>query len=115
MPDISVRIHYETKSGRAVTKDTLMSHIHSALYGRMGDWEWTSVTVKHDLEDQALVDENNSLREENKLHADWLVEVSELLPPSYDADEAVEAIIITFVKDMTELGRITAKLGADYR
>jgi hypothetical protein len=70
----------------------------------------------------ALRDENDSLRQESqelraekKEHEDFIEEISSLMPPSYDADEAVEAIILGFVKDMSEVGRIVAKLTADYR
>jgi predicted nucleic acid-binding Zn-ribbon protein len=70
----------------------------------------------------ALRDENDSLRAECqelrtecKQHEEFIEEVSELLPPSYDADEAVEAIILRFLKDMQNLAQIIAKLTADYR
>ena len=56
-----------------------------------------------------------ALREDNELHEDFVVKCTELLPPSYDADEAAEAIILHFLKDMQEIGRIVAKLTADYR
>jgi predicted nucleic acid-binding Zn-ribbon protein len=80
----------------------------------------------YDRELQSLRDENDSLRAEcqelredlkiyRKQHDDFVNEVGSLLPPSYDADEAIEAIIISFVKDMSEVGRIVAKLTADYR
>jgi chromosome segregation ATPase len=71
---------------------------------------------------QALRDENDSLRAEcqelraeKKQHEDFLSEVGSLLPPSYDADDSMESIITKFVKDMSEVGRIIAKLTADYR
>lgn len=108
MQEVSVLIRIETKDGELVINDQLLSHIRSALYGRMGDWGWTRVEVEQDTSIDAL-------RDDNKQHEEFLQEVSSLLPPSYDADEAVEAIIITFVKDMTELGRISAKLTSDYR
>lgn len=74
----------------------------------------------HEL--NALRDENDSLRQEcqelradKKDHEDFIEEVSALLPPSYDSEEAVEAIILQFLKDMQSLAQIIAKLTADYR
>jgi len=74
---------------------------------------------------QALRDENDSLRAENqelkyvrevnKQLNDFINEATGLLPPSYDMDEAPEAIIIRFLKDTSDLGRIIAKLTSDYR
>jgi len=55
------------------------------------------------------------LREELEVHEQFVVDCTELLPPSYDADEAPESIILRFLKDMSEVGRIIAKLTADYR
>lgn len=82
----------------------------------MPDMYWKAAELN------ALRDENDSLRQEcqelraeNKEHEDFITKVSELLPPSYDADEAVEAIILRFVKDMQSLGQVIAKLTADYR
>jgi uncharacterized coiled-coil DUF342 family protein len=70
----------------------------------------------------ALRDENDSLRQEcqelraeNKEHKDFIAEVSAMIPPSYEADDTMEGIIIRFAKDMSEVGRIVAKLTADYR
>jgi hypothetical protein len=71
---------------------------------------------------QALRDENDSLRQEcqelraeNKEHDDFINEATGMLPPSYDGDEAPEAIILGFLKDMQKLAQIIAKLTADYR
>ena len=70
----------------------------------------------------AMRDENDSLRQECQdlkaqiiEHEHFIEEVGELLPPSYDADEAVESIIIRFLTDMQSLASIIAKLTADYR
>jgi hypothetical protein len=75
---------------------------------------------------QALRDENDSLRQEcielredlkadRKHHDDFLNEVGSLLPPSYDADDTMESIIIHFLTDMQSLAQIITKLTADYR
>jgi len=71
---------------------------------------------------QALRDENDSLRQECqelraevKSYKDLYDEITGLLPPSYDADDSPEGIVKTFVEDMNDLGRIIAKLTADYR
>jgi Tfp pilus assembly protein PilN len=86
--------------------------------------ETTAKAVLAEL--NALRDENDSLRQEcqelradlaidRKQHDDLMEEISALLPPSYDADEAIESIVVSFIKDMSEVGRIVAKLTADYR
>ena len=71
---------------------------------------------------QALRDENDSLRAECrelratiKENEDFINEVVGMIPPSYDADDSPEGIITTFLKDMSEFGRIVARLTADYR
>jgi len=75
---------------------------------------------------EALRDENDSLRDEcqelrlafaaaKEEHDNFIEEVGALLPPSYDGDEAMEAIILGFLRDMQKLGQIIAKLTADYR
>lgn len=56
-----------------------------------------------------------SLRQEERLHKEFINQCLEILPPSYDADEAGEAIILTFLKDMTDIARVIAKLTSDYR
>jgi hypothetical protein len=56
-----------------------------------------------------------ALREDNKAHEDFINECLELIPPSYDADEGQESIVLRFLKDMAEVGRILAKLTSDYR
>jgi hypothetical protein len=73
-------------------------------------------------ENAALREENDSLRQEcrqlrgeNKQLKDFVDEITGLLPPSYDADEAMEAIIIRYLGDMNSLGSIIARLTADYR
>jgi hypothetical protein len=70
----------------------------------------------------ALRDENGTLRAEcqelraeNKHFNDFFDEITGMLAPSYDADDSPEGIFKTFVKDMNDLGRIIAKLTADYR
>jgi len=75
-----------------------------------------------EIELNALRDEIDSLRvecqelrAEKKHHDDFITEACEQLPPSYDVDEAVEAIILKFLKDMQSLAQIIAKLTADYR
>jgi uncharacterized protein YlxW (UPF0749 family) len=77
---------------------------------------------EQEVELQALRDENDSLRQEcaelkaeNKQHEDFINEVSGMLPPSYEGDEAVEAIIVRFLTDMQSIASIIAKLTADYR
>ncbi len=87
---------------------------------RPGDMANEEDDVEPEL--QALRDENDSLRQEcqelragAKQHEDFMEEVGSMLPPSYDADEAIEAIVLSFIKDMSEVGRIVAKLTADYR
>jgi hypothetical protein len=76
----------------------------------------------YDREIQALRDENDSLRQEcqeliaeKKQHEEFMEQLGSLLPPSYDADDSMEEIILAFAKDMSEFGRIVAKLTADYR
>jgi predicted nucleic acid-binding Zn-ribbon protein len=71
---------------------------------------------------QAARDENDSLRQECqelraelKQHKGWIDEVTGLLPPSYDGDEAPEALIIHFLEDMQKVSQVIAKLTADYR
>lgn len=77
---------------------------------------------EQEVELQALRDENDSLRQEctelkaeNKQLKDFVDEVTGLLPPSYDGDEAAEAIILQFLQDMQSIASIIAKLTADYR
>ncbi len=75
-----------------------------------------------DTEVKALRSENNALRKEcqelrseKKEHEDFINEVGALLPPSYDSDEAMEAIIVRYLGDINSLGAIIARLTADYR
>jgi hypothetical protein len=56
-----------------------------------------------------------ALREDNKLYEDFVIQCTELIPPSYDGDEAAEAIIIRFLTDMQSLAQVIAKLTSDYR
>jgi len=74
------------------------------------------------IELHALRDENDSLRQrcqeleaENKQLKDFTDEITGLLPPSYDGDEAAEALILKFLQDMQSIASIIAKLTADYR
>ena len=78
------------------------------------------------MEIASMRDENDSLRAEcqelkfafnakTEEHDNFITEITELMPPSYDADEAVEAVILKFMKDISEVGRVIAKLTADYR
>lgn len=78
--------------------------------------------IEPESELQALRDENDSLRQEcqelraeKKEHEDFINEVGSLLPPSYDSDEAIEAIIIRYLGDVNSLGAVIARLTADYR
>ncbi|HWI69416.1 MAG TPA: hypothetical protein VNS88_13765 [Nitrospiraceae bacterium] len=71
---------------------------------------------------EALRDENDSLRQEcqelraeKKEHEDFINEIGALLPPSYDSDDAMEAIVIRYLGDINSLGAIIARLTADYR
>ena len=70
----------------------------------------------------ALRDENDSLRQECQdlrvaitAHEAFVEEIGKLLPPSYDSDDAMEAIVLYFLTDMQKLAQIIAKLTADYR
>lgn len=74
----------------------------------------------------ALRDENDSLRQEaqelradlrldKKNYDDFITEVAEMLPPSYDEDAAIESIVIRFLTDMQSLAQVIAKLTTDYR
>ena len=67
------------------------------------------------LELNALRDENDSLREEIKEHKNFIAKISSMLPPSYDIDESMEAIIIHFLEDMQTLAQVVAKLTANFR
>jgi hypothetical protein len=78
--------------------------------------------TRQNAELAALRDENDSLRQEcqelraeKKQHEEFMEELGSLLPPSYDADDSMESIVLAFAKDMSEFGRIVAKLTADYR
>lgn len=88
------------------------------------DFEPVIKAMRHSSEPelQALRDENDSLRQkcqelmaENKQLKEMFDEMTGLLPPSYDADDSPEGIVITFLKDMADLGHTIAKLTADYR
>jgi len=48
-------------------------------------------------------------------HDDFVVECTELIPEGYDGDEAAEAIILRYLKDMSDLGGIIARLTSAYR
>lgn len=79
--------------------EEIISHVVSALYGRMGDYGWLSVRVDQIPEDyEALINEYTSL-----------------IPEGYDGDEAPEAIILRYLKDMDALGGILARLTSAYR
>lgn len=77
----------------------IKSHILSALYGRMGDFGWKSVRVDQIPED----------------YEDLINEYTGLIPEGYDGDEAPEAIILRYLKDMDALGGIIARLTSAYR
>lgn len=42
-------------------------------------------------------------------------ECTELIPEGYDGDESPEAILLRYLRDMSELGRILAQLTSAYR
>jgi len=48
-------------------------------------------------------------------HDEFVNECLEIIPPSYDGDEAGEAIVLRFLKDMSELAGILARLTSDHR
>ena len=48
-------------------------------------------------------------------HEEFVNECCSLIPESYDGDEAPEAIVLRFLKDMSDLGGILARLTSSYR
>lgn len=56
-----------------------------------------------------------TLREEAKFHEEFVNECTGLIPEGYDGDEAPEAIILRYLKDMDALGGILARLTSSYR
>ncbi len=50
-----------------------------------------------------------------KEHDEFVNACLEIIPPSYDGDEAGEAIVLRFLKDMSDLAGILARLTSDYR
>ncbi|HWI70141.1 MAG TPA: hypothetical protein VNS88_17545 [Nitrospiraceae bacterium] len=77
----------------------VLSQILSALYGKMGDNGWHSVTVEQIPEDyESLINEYTAL-----------------IPEGYDGDEAPEAIILKYLQDIDRLGGILARLTSAYR
>jgi hypothetical protein len=57
----------------------------------------------------------NELREEAKLHEDFVVACTELIPEGYDNDESAESIILRYLKDMDTFAGIIARLTSAYR
>jgi hypothetical protein len=55
------------------------------------------------------------LREEAKLHEDFIEACTELIPEGYDSDESPESIILHFLRDMDKLAGIIARLTSAYR
>jgi len=55
------------------------------------------------------------LREAGKEHEDFIEECSALIPESYDGDEAVEAIILNYLRDVNTFAGLISRLTASYR
>ena len=55
------------------------------------------------------------LEEEVRLHEEFLVSCTELVPEGYDGDDSAEAIVLRYLKDMDKLGGIIARLTSAYR
>lgn len=98
-----IRVTIEPADAMAAKKPDaeVLSQILSALYGRMGDNRWRSVRVDQVPE----AEEYESL----------INEYTALIPEGYDGDEAPEAIITKYLKDMDALGGIIARLTSAYR
>jgi hypothetical protein len=67
---------------------------------------------------QALRQANETIRQlqrEAKDHDEFVVACTELIPEGYDGDEAAEAIILRYLKDMDSLAGTIARLTSAYR
>jgi hypothetical protein len=63
----------------------------------------------------ALSREIRQLKEEAKLHEEFVVKCTELIPEGYDGDEAAEAIVLRYLKDIETLAGIIARVTSAYR
>lgn len=64
---------------------------------------------------QKLMDEVRVLREDKLFHDQLMVQCSELIPEGYDGDEAIESILLHYLRDMDKLAGIIARLTSAYR
>jgi len=62
-----------------------------------------------------LQDENGKLKEEAKLYEEFIQDLSVYIPDSYDGDDAAEAIILKWAKDVDTLAGIVSRLTSSYR
>jgi len=65
--------------------------------------------------EQSLSAAQERLREAGKEHEDFIEECSALIPESYDGDEAVEAIILNYLRDVNTFAGLITRLTASYR
>src|SRR6201987_3399520 len=63
----------------------------------------------------ALSREIRQLKEEAKLYDEFLVKCTELIPEGYDGDEAAEAIVLRYLRDIGTLAGIIARITSAYR
>ncbi len=62
-----------------------------------------------------LQDDNIRLRGEAEDHEKFIEELSVFVPDSYDGDEAAEALILRWAKDVDTLAGIVSRLTSSYR
>jgi len=62
-----------------------------------------------------LRDENQKLKEEAKLYEEFIQDLSVYVPEAYDGDEAAEALILKWAKDVDTLAGIVSRLTSSYR
>jgi len=48
-------------------------------------------------------------------HDEFVSSCLDIIPSGYDSDEAGEAIVLRFLRDMSELAELLARLTSDYR
>jgi len=75
----------------------------------------TTPQEQAELMEEEIAQLREALKEARKEHEEFIEECSSLIPESYDGDEAVEAIITRYLRDVNTFAGLIARLTASYR
>jgi hypothetical protein len=62
-----------------------------------------------------LEQQNRQLREEAKQYEEFVIGCTELIPEGFDDDAAAEAVILNYLKELSDFAGIIARLTSAYR